>query len=158
VEAQAAGVVPGGPGYVSLTALAFQPWQMVYTWQHEGVGLYSTYTTTAEYFQAVIQLPNRAAVTQLVGYFNSADASKTGSVSLFRCQLGSDYCEEMAKVTPAANTGYTNTVDTTIDNPTVDNAAYSYQLEAKLPTTNLFVFLGARVDYSYNVTLPSVQK
>jgi hypothetical protein len=153
--------VPGGPGFIMVHPTAFIPVNSTLEYQI-GVGgyLYNPGSINS-YYEAAVNLPHGAKVTKVVVYY--LDNSSTDDIWVGLAAIGMDI-PDLSIMASLASTGAdtTNRVmeDTTITLDTIDNQSYAYWIEVGIPggqSTNLQI-RGIRIDYSYPVNLPLVNK
>jgi hypothetical protein len=78
---------------------------------------------------AAVHLPQGAVVTQFEAFFYD-DSSSDMTVSLRGQSLGGPDHVAMAEVSSSDRWGYDSQTDTTIEDSTIDNTAYSYSVYA----------------------------
>ena len=152
--------VPGGPGFVSVSPLAFKPllpgWPYSYTasnrFYNSGDALYL--------FYAPVQLPHGAIITQLVLYFVDKGV---GSISVSLVSHPLDEPSNPTQMISMVTTGAILDPQTLIGNifpggNVIDNQSNFYIVHLGLtPGTNYSVG-GVRIDYNYPINLPLIMK
>lgn len=155
------GVVPGGPGYVSLNGINFKPLtpsNNTYSWS--GVGLKNT-GTSGDWFMAPVQIPNGATIQKIVVYYVDQDAGVGNDleVDLIYVPLGVNFGSLMATFKSSGSlAGSVYGETTTITNPVVNLSANSYLIQAYLPVSTNITLQGVRIDYGYPTNLPLMMK
>lgn len=153
--------VPGGPGFVSLSAAAIIPRSSLYSYDFYGMALYYSGgqgIPSAE-FMGAIPLPNGATITQFVVYYYDNSSINDIYAILMRTALDSMNGEVMASINSSgAVDGVRSGENTVIANPIIDQQSYSYLVDLILPADIDVRLAGIRVDYSYPVHLPLIKK
>jgi len=152
--------VPGGPGFYSQHAVAFQPYEPTMSWAFWDGELYNPGGTDSE-FNAPLSLPNGATITKLVVYYYDFCGSRDLTVRLLRDASGSNSGDNMAELNSSgAPGGYAYGEDSTINYPVIDQQSYSYRVAAILPQgcSNNLSLESIRVDYGYQTGLPLAAK
>gem|GEM_PF-4006166 len=149
--------VPGGPGFVAQSALAFNPYSASNPPAFIGQTLYNAGGSYA-YFEGPLTLPHGATITRFVVYYLD-DSTSNLSAYLAKGAFDSTYGTVIATVnsTGAAAT-LRNSETTTISSPLIDNQSNSYWVELSLPANSSVRLAGVRVDYAFTNSLPAVLK
>ncbi len=154
--------VLGGPGFIMIHPTAFVPMSSTgtYSFNIAGGGLYNPGTTNV-FYEAPVNLPHGAKITKVVVYY--IDNSTASNMWVWLAVVGMDTSSitQMASLT-TTGANVTNRVveDTTITPDTIDNQSNAYWIEVSIPGNqgaNL-VIRGIRIDYSYPVNLPLINK
>ncbi len=152
--------VPGGPGFVSVGALAFKP--LIPTWTYSYTASNRLYNNggTLEIFYAPVQLPHGAIITQLVLYFVDKGVSSI-SVSLVSYPL--DEPSNLTEMISMETTGALIDPQTLIGNifphgNVIDNQSNSYIVSLGLSPGPNYSVGGVRIDYNYPINLPLIMK
>ena len=129
--------VPGGPGFISQTALAFQGWprENIPT-GYNGVMLYNPDSASHAY-EAMISLPHGVKITKLTAWYydNNAGEDKNLWLVIARARLNGTDIVQIARVdSSGAASSVRVAEDTTILTPVVDNQNYIYWVETFLPS------------------------
>lgn len=161
-EAAPAAPVPGGPGFYSVGAFGFNPYDRVHydQWAHDGSRLYNPGPGGVYYVQN-LTLPQGATVSKFVVYFLDQDPASGLAIYLYRCPLDDEYCDVMAGVSSSgAEPGCRFAEDTSIESAVIDNQSNAYAAEVWLPASPSedVAIIGIRVDYEYSASLPLVTK
>jgi hypothetical protein len=150
--------VPGGPGFISMSALAFKPHSQDEQYMYYGQALYNPGASVALYFTPV-SLPHGATITKLVMYyFDNAAADLEVSLVIIPLDsaLGGDY---MATVkSSGAEMGDRYGESTAISYPIIDQQLNSYAIQVMLPPTSDVMLIAVRVDFAYQNQLPLINK
>jgi hypothetical protein len=148
--------VPGGPGYVSLSAIAFQPFVSTDTYGRMGQTLHCISGNCV--FGATIALPHQATITKFVAYYYDNSPSDI-SIDLEYASLFEQFANSMAILTSSGQSGVIRFSETTSINPSViDNQSNAYLIGVQLPPTIDVYLVGVRIDYSYPAILPTIMK
>ncbi len=152
------GVVPGGPGFVMVSAYAFRPTRPDDKYDYNG-GLYNPDTTTNVQFFAPVTLPHGATIKKFTAYFKD-DSPEVLWVYLYRIN-GAWNMQELARVETAGEAlAYRSASDKTIFDAVIDNQTFSYVLEVGFPaagSTDLLL-TNVRIDYGYDTAVPLILK
>ncbi len=154
--------VPGGPGFVMLHPTAFVPFQQTgeYSFAGGAGALYNPGSNSYAY-EAAVNLPHGAKITKVVVYYYDNSSTQDLWVALATINLDTSVQSTMAFLSTAgADINKRVMEDTTITPDTVDNQSNAYWIEVYIPgnqSTNL-IFRGVRIDYSYPVNLPLINK
>ena len=154
--------VPGGPGYVVLNGFDFKPYNASVGYQFSAMLLKNPSAASANYY-ASLHLPQGVTITQVVAYFvdNDSGSNMDVGVDLMVCNDFSTTATYMSMLTSssvAASPTVSYITTAIITNPVVNNAAYTYLVQAYLPPSTNVGLLVVRVDYGYQTLLPSVVK
>lgn len=151
--------VPGGPGFLSQTALAFHGWPRENTpTYYNGVRL-SNPDSGWHAYEAMIDLPHGAVITKFVVWVYDNNTTDDLWVVLARAGMDGSGIAQIARVeSTGASTSTRVLQDTTILTPVVDRQNYFYWVEAYLPPNNTGGVVSFRIDYSYPQYLPMVRK
>jgi len=96
---------------------------------------------------APVQIPHGAVVTRMVAFFNDESVEDL-SVSLSGLNLIAGGYSVLAKVSSTGSSGYSSATDTTINNATINNEKYGYNIQAFADSwTNLRV-MGVVIYYT----------
>lgn len=164
-QAQNVAPVAGGPGYVMLPAVAFQPSinGQIYDRAY-GVKLATLAGSSGYYYYAPLALPDRARLKKLVMYYKDSDPSGQIRLRFYRAELPfAGTSDDIARInsTDGATYAYMETATITTHS-IVDNQAYAYYVQIELPvassTSYELLFNGIRVDYEYTSSLPAVSR
>lgn len=169
-EPQAANavVVPGGPGYLMIPAVAFTPEspQDNYDIFWGELSVPSTSSNAVSIFYAPVYLPQGAQLTGMILYYRDSTVdTKTLGVDFYRKALsGSSSGESVGLNIYSNQTNGTEGIyqsDTTPDvsRAVIDNSQYAYWLQVYIYAAPAYLQLQAvRIDYTYNLNLPSIQR
>lgn len=153
------GVVPGGPGFMMISPLAFKPTFSTYQWAYSGVGLYNPSTTSNSDFVVGLTLPHNATLTKLTLYYKD-DSAQNINVFLYKANgLGAaTYISYLVSSGAVPAFRYMSTTE--ISQPVVDNQNYSYFLEVLFPINvgESIVLTNVRIDYEYTTVAPVIMK
>jgi len=154
-------VVVGGPGFIMFHATEFIPFSQTfgYAFTNSTGALWNPDPSNNAYI-APMNLPHGATITKLVVYYfdNSAVDFTT---SILRTNMDTNINTLLAS---ASSEGVINAPrvaeDSVVDLPVVDNQSFSYVLRVILPGSQgeTLTLRGVRVDYSYPVSLPLINK
>jgi hypothetical protein len=153
--------VPGGPGFIMVHPTAFIP--MLSTWDYafgSGGSLYNPGSSDS-YYEAAVNLPHGAKITKVVVYYYDDISTEDIWVVLVGISMDEPELRILAQFA-TSGADPTNRVmeDTTITADTIDNQSYAYWIEVYIPgsqSLNL-IFRGIRIDYSFPVNLPLINK
>ena len=154
--------VPGGPGFVMVHPTAFVPYLQTgeYSFAGGGGALYNPGSNSYAY-EAAVNLPHGAKITKVVVYYYDNSSTQDLWVALASINLDISIQNTMSFLsTSGADINKRVMEDTTISPDTVDNQSVAYWIEVYIPgnqSTNL-IFRGVRIDYSYPVNLPLINK
>lgn len=154
--------VPGGPGFIMIHPTAFVPINSTreYSFSVGGGALFNPGSSYSHY-EAAVNLPDGAKITKVVVYY--LDNSSTQNLLAILASVSMDTPDifNMAYLTTAgADINNRVGIDTTITPDTINNQSYAYWLEVGIPggqSTSLMI-RGIRIDYSYPVSLPLINK
>jgi hypothetical protein len=152
--------VPGGPGYVSLSSVAFTPNNSETLFKIIGQILYNQVGGYTSAFYAPISLPNGTTITKFVVFYKDDGTDnltawlRKGSFD----SIAADIIAQAQSMEDDSNIHYAE--DSTIDSPLVDQQSYSYYIQVLLPATltDVIGLIAVRVDYTYPSQLPLIQK
>ncbi len=156
------GVVPGGPGFIMVSAFDFKPYyqEMNNTWEYLGPQVHNPHESSFSYLVAGLTLPHGARITQLTLYY--LDSSVTRNLERYLTENdGSGGSFTMSSLlTDGTAVAYRTLSTTAIDNPTVDNQNNSYSLYLTLPPDpdSVVRAVNVRVDYVYTSYTPLIAK
>ncbi|NLG41195.1 MAG: hypothetical protein GX544_05780 [Chloroflexi bacterium] len=153
--------VPGGPGFIMISALDFTPYDSLTPWAYYSAKLYNPSTTEASTMVSGLTLPHGATITQLTIYYKDDHATIDPLLRLFSTEADG-HTLWMAEISswgspsPTPNANFT----TEIDQPVVDNQNRSYALVLNLPANGLknIEIINVRIDYAYTNFAPLVTK
>lgn len=150
--------VPGGPGFQMVNALQFRAHTPDLTAHFYNDELVNP-GAMDNFYQAALTLPNHMTITGMVVYFYDNHTDDL-LVALWRFDPSTGDHLEMATVASSgAQDLYLNSADTSILSPLVDQQSYSYYVEVGMPPAGSALRVAAvRIDYAYEVSLPSVAK
>lgn len=149
--------VPGGPGFISISPLAFQPFLSSTAYQNYYY-LVNMGATSAS-FGAPVYLPNGCTVKKMVVYYSDNEASLDMDVYLVGIEMVSGTFYHMASVTSSGTTpGYGYMEDTSVTNAVVDNQSRVYSLEVLMPGTTALSVLAVRIDYEFSSSLALLKR
>jgi hypothetical protein len=146
-----------GPGYYSISPFTFTPYiSPTYPNQlpnYSAQAIYNPGTGTA-WYDAPVVLQNGTTVKKLVLYYYDNDAANGVSAYICQCPVGGQGCSSMASVSSSgAVSGYRSAEDSTVANPVINTALYTYHIEMSLgPGSNILVS-GLRIEYSAGSSL-----
>ena len=154
-----AGIVPGGPGYISLDSSAFRNLFATDSYAFGSWGLYNPGTAGNMNFLASVNLPHGARLTKVVAYFYDYSSAYDLKVRLYMYALDGGFGGDMAEV---VSDGAVSTprfmIDSTIDYSQIDNSSNSYILYLELPADKQVQLIAVRLDYAYPSILPLILK
>jgi len=158
VSSEVAVPVPGGPGFVSLSAVAFTNYSAAASYAFNGQTLYNPGAGTAVY-EGSLNLPQGATITKFVAYYYDNNATYDLTAILAEGPFDTTFGNAIA-VTSSTGTGagYRYGEDTTITSPDVDNSSNSYWVELLLPPAGDVRLVAVRVDYAFPTGLPLIEK
>ncbi len=158
--------VPGGPSYLMIPAIAFQPEKPTdaYTifWGELSVPQSSPNAFT--YFYAPVNLPQGAHLTGLTMYYRDSNADAyTLGVDFYRKLLPSSSSGELVGLSIYSNlTGLSQYQSDTTPEPTravIDNSQYAYWLSLYIYASPVYLQLQAvRVDYTFGTNFPLINR
>lgn len=152
--------IPGGPGFLSQTALAFHGWprENIPTY-YNGVSLRNPDSASSHAYEAMIDLPHGAVITKFVVWVYDNNATSDVWVVIARAGMDGSGIAQIARVdSTGASTSTRVLQDTTILTPKVDRQNYFYWVEAYLPPNNTGGVVSFRIDYDYPLYLPAASK
>jgi len=150
--------VPGGPGFYAQSALLFRPYSPDYDYAYLSADLYNPGSFTG-YYEGALSLPNGVTVTKFVAYYWDNDVAFNLRARLYRCGLGGSGVELMAAVDSLGNsTAYRYVETASILEPVIDQQSYAYAVEVQLPADIDVRFVGVRIDYAHQISLPLATK
>ena len=151
--------VPGGPAFLMVNPFQFRP-----AFPDCGLefsdGELDNPGPRDCFYEAALTLPNNIAITKMVVYFYD-NSEKELLVGLWRVDPSTGDQLQMATVASVdAQDLHRNAADTSILSPLVDQQSYSYIIEVGMPagSFNALRLAAVRIDYAYEVSLPSVVK
>lgn len=151
--------VPGGPGFVSQSAILFRPVHPAYQWDYFGsVELYNPGAETA-WYSAPLSLPHGATITKLVvWYWDSVTSDLT--VRLDRVLLSNAQCDSMAEVVSSGTPSHSYAEDASIDYAEIDLQSYAYRAYVTIPGGHgtALTLVSIRIDYAYPGYVPLAMK
>ena len=152
--------VPGGPGFIMVHPTAFIPVISSFEYGFAGGGFLYNPGSTPAYYEAAVNLPHGAKITKVVLYYYD---NSTENIWVTLAAMGMDEFD-LPNLTNLTTSGAVENhrvmEDTTITPDTINNQSYTYWIEAGIPgsqSTNLMI-RGIRIDYSYPVNLPLINK
>jgi hypothetical protein len=150
--------VPGGPGFQMVNAFQFRSAWPDRTWDYFNGELFNP-GPADNFYEAALSIPNKVTITKMVVYFYDNSAQDL-LVGLWRVDPSTGTELEMATVASVdAQDQHRNAADSSIIEPLVDQQSYSYIIEVGMVSGDNSLRLAAvRIDYGYEVTLPSVMK
>ena len=135
---------------VSVSAAAFHPAIDTQDWTFDNRNLYNRLSLDAQSFLAHVQLPQGQTVNELKLYAYRGGSGGDVGIWLYQNDLAGT-AAEMATVAADWGTGYDSKVDSTIQEPVIDNDTYSYHLKCIIdPNTgvNNCWFCGAKISFA----------
>ena len=154
--------VPGGPGFIMVHPFAFNPLDMAYEWDNGVGGFLFNPGAEQAYYGASVNLPHGAVITKFVVYYYDS-ANINLFAQLIRLNLDNDQYTVLSEFVSSGiawenrvgEVGLFSTVD-----PVVDNQSNAYRVEFGLPggVDSTLGIRGIRIDYSYPVNLPMINK
>lgn len=159
-ELMGTGLVPGGPGFIMVSAFDFRPYLPDTPWSVHGSGIMNIDPTEESNMVAGLTLPHGATLTKMTLYYRDYTDPKNIILTLFRG-------DGVAEGAPLANMQTSGTAfafrtqsTTTFADPKIDNQLYSYYLLVHFPasTSSDLVLSQVRLDYDYPSYLPTVMK
>ena len=150
--------VPGGPGFISVSTFGFKPQDPTMDLSYSTTRMFNDGVTSGLYF-APVNLPDGASLTHVLFFYYDTVVADNMHFYLLRVNMFDGSTEQVARVFADSSTGYAY-VESAIFRPTVDNQLYSYILEVGIPSgfDKELSLINVRIDYSYPVFLPTVQK
>lgn len=149
--------IPGGPGFVSLSAFGFRNYESTASFAFDNTALYNPGGTLACY-SSPISLPHGATITKYVLYYYDNSTSYV-QAWLYAIPLDTSTVYGMAFIqTTGAVANFRYAEDTLIDYSIIDNQSYSYTVHICLPPSSSYRLNGMRVDYDYSSSLPVILK
>ncbi len=153
--------VPGGPGFIMIHPTAFIP--MLSEWEYafaSGGALYNP-ATLGHYYEAALNLPHGAKITKVVVYYYDNSSTSDLWAILAAISMDEPVLPNLATLsTSGAEANNRVMEDTTISPDIIDNQSYASWIEVGIPggqATSLMI-RGIRIDYSYPVSLPLINK
>ncbi len=152
--------VPGGPGFVMVHPTAFIPVNSSLEYGFVSGGFLYNPGSIGSYYEAAVNLPHGAKITKLVLYYYD---NSTQNMSIVLAGMGMDDSNLLSLAnftTSGAEENYRVVEDTTITSETINNQSYAYWIEVGIPGSqgaNLMI-RGVRIDYSYPVNLPLINR
>jgi hypothetical protein len=155
-------VVPGGPGFIMIHPSAFIPIYSGGEYKFGPGGVLQNPSDFDRYYIANVNLPHGATINKIVAYYYDNHVSDwVFYVALVRFGPADNSFEVMGNVVSyVSSPDYQVKEDLIIDSAVVDNQSYSYFLETYLEGgQESFIHLrSVRIDYSYPVNLPLINK
>ncbi len=152
--------VPGGPGFIMLHPTAFVPMDSATEYQFGPGGVLLNSGSFNGYYVAAVNVPQGATINKVVLYYFD-NASDNIVLTFNAINLDVTAILPLASVTTIGAPPLSGVIgDTTITEHTIDNQSYAYWVEVQIPAgygTNLTI-RGIRIDYSYPVNLPLINK
>lgn len=153
-------VVPGGPGSVMIHPTAFIPISSTGEWSFGSGGYLYNPGSLLSYYEAAVNLPSGASITKFVLYYYDDSTSDLWAV-LAKYDVDTNQTSVLANVDSTGASADNRTIEySLVPPPVVDNQSNAYWLEVSLPGnegSNLEI-RGIRIDYSYPVSLPLINK
>jgi hypothetical protein len=151
--------VPGGPGFISIGNVSFQPHPPSVQYGYINGRLYNNNGSPAS-FVAPVSLPHGATITQFVLYYVDNDSVNDINAWIGYISLEESTVNVMCSITtsggsPDARIMVNNTITT---GKVIDNQSYNYFVSILLPTGSTSQLSGVRIDYSYPTNLPLIMK
>jgi hypothetical protein len=156
-EVPAVLVVPGGPGFVSLSSMGFIPYNTTQI-AFNGQMLYNP-DTVSHYYEGALTLPHGANITKFVVYYYDNDATNNLAAYLGKGAFDTWGGMVIGSASSSGNEAtYRYAEDTTISSPLIDNQSYSFWVEVSMPPSSNVRLVAVRVDYSFPAVLPVALK
>jgi hypothetical protein len=151
--------VPGGPGFISIGNVSFQPHPASVQYGFINGRLYNNNGSPAS-FVAPLPLPHGATITQFVLYFVDNDSANNISAWIGAVDLDASTVTVMCSITtsgasPDPRIAVTNTIT---DGQVVGNQSNYYAVSILLPPGATSQLSGVRIDYKYPINLPLIMK
>jgi len=156
-ELMGTGIVPGGPGFVMLSAYDFVPTSDLSSRDFAGGNLFND-KQTAGSFSTGVALPHNAKITKITLYFKDENTSNGIFVYFARSFVGT--VTEIASFTTQESYPTWRTQSVDIPSISIDNQNYGYFLNLIFPASasaNLYV-ANVRIDYAYTSSVSLVLK
>ena len=115
--------------YYVISPADFAPRNMGGEWNIRPEYLKGACSPAISYYTAGVHLPHGAVITSFKVYWFRDDGAASGDADLFRNELGNANEVTMASADSDVATGYHSVEDTTINNATIDNSGYTYDVE-----------------------------
>jgi hypothetical protein len=152
--------IPPAIGNVALSTngLAFHPFLTDTLFAHAGVALYNTEASIRS-FETPINLPNGARINQIVyAYIDNNAASDISLILGYNdhTSLGGSAMTWVSSTGASSEIRYTAV--TAIAPNIIDNENNNYYVEIMLPPGESTIFVSFRIDYSYNLFAPMINK
>ena len=152
--------VPGGPGFIMVHPVAFLPLD---SYEQRGIGsggvLYNP-TPEGAYYHIDVNLPHRATINKIVLYYFD-NTIATIEVLMARSSPEDSTSSIVGSLSSEGENLFPSVYETTsLTYNVVDNQRYGYFLQVYLPGgygSDLNIG-GIRIDYSYPVNLPLINK
>ena len=154
--------VPGGPGFVMVHPTAFIPYQSIkdYAFAGGGGALYNP-GTASSFYEAALNLPHGAKITKMVVYYYDNSSTQNIKVTLAAISMDDSALPHLANLTTSGAVASNQVMeDTSISADIIDNQSYAYWIDLYIPggqSTSLMI-RGIRIDYSYPVNLPLINR
>jgi hypothetical protein len=149
--------VPGGPGYVAISALDFKPLNSSSMCSYEDMVITNTGATGGTYF-ATFQIPNGVTIKKMVVYYKDENAAPFQELGVYLTYLilghGWDYAASFSS--HLSLTGWVYGQTTSILYPVVDLSVSTYGIRLELPASASVALSGVRIDYGYQTNLPTI--
>lgn len=150
--------VPGGPGFIMVSAFEFKPYSGDYSQAYNGTLLYNPSATLITDSLAGVMLPHGATITKMTLYFEDNSSTNT---FVYLLRAGADGATSIVTSCGSigAQVGFrTASNQSAVLYPVVDNQNYSYALELVIPGfSGLDIRISnVRIDYEYTANLPVI--
>lgn len=152
--------VPGGPGFIMIHPTAFVPINSTQEYAFGGGGVLYNPGSSYALYEAAVNLPHGAKVTKVVLYYYDNSTAGVWMALAAKNMDGNDLQILAYLETSGAEDVDRLMEDTTITADTINNQSYAYWIEVSIPggqPTNLMI-RGIRIDYSYPVNLPLIER
>ena len=152
-------VVPGGPGFIMVSAFDFRPYYSFTPWAYFGVSLYNPKSTTDfSYMEAGLTLPHGVKINKVTVFYFDNSAS---DFNFNLCKVSVNGVTESIEYlsSTGASTDY-QYISQTVESLIIDNQNFSYYLEVGIPPGGLTTLRisNVRIDYDYTVYTPAIMK
>lgn len=151
--------VEGGPGFVSINGLAFEPEITSGIIGRLDTSIYNPGNDYANYL-APVDLPNGARVKKIVFYYLDIESSADALIDLTRVELQNGNRSLMASTISSSNPVWGWSQGEVYSHEVVDLQNYTYIIRAYFPgglSTQIRLY-SVRIDYEYPGYLPVVNK
>lgn len=152
------GLVPGGPGFIMVSAFDFHPYLPTEIWSVSGSGIINN---GPEIIMVTgLSLPHGATITKMTLYYRDVSADKNIRLVFSRGDGLTDSIQLANIFSSGTADAYRYLSVTSFVDPVIDNQLYSYYLMAIFPaaTSSDVVLAQVRLDYDYPSYLPTVMK